>query len=104
MGLLIFHAVPNHVESQPNKLFEYMSAGLPVIASDFPAWRDFAGGCSIFVDPLEPREIADAMTWILNHPDEAERLGMKGRELVETKYNWAKEGEKLVDFYARVMR
>ena len=104
MGLLLLHPVPNYVESQPIKLFEYMSAGLPVIASDFPVWRDFAGDCSIFVDPLEPRAIAEAMVWILDHPDEAERMGRKGRELVETKFDWAREGGKLVEFYARLMR
>jgi glycosyltransferase involved in cell wall biosynthesis len=104
MGLLLLHPVPNYVESQPVKLFEYMSAGLPVIASDFPVWRDFADGCSIFVDPLEPKAIVDAMVWILDHPDEAERLGRKGRELVEKRFNWANEGEKLVHFYNRLMR
>lgn len=104
MGLVVLHAVPNYVESQPVKLFEYMSAGLPVIASDFPIWREFAADCSIFVDPLEPQALADAMVWILDHPDEAERLGRKGRELVEKRYNWAKEGEKLVHFYAQLMR
>ncbi len=103
MGLLVLHPVPNYVESQPVKLFEYMSAGLPVIASDFPIWRDMVAGCSIFVDPLEPRAIADAMVWILDHPDEAERLGRKGRELVETKFNWAKESEKLVQLYDRLL-
>jgi len=100
MGLLVLHPIQNYVDSQPNKLFEYMSAGLPVIASDFPLWREIAGCCSIFVDPLEPRAIAEAMIWVLEHPDEAERLGRKGRELVETRFNWTKEGEKLVDLYA----
>jgi glycosyltransferase involved in cell wall biosynthesis len=103
MGLLVLHAVPNYLESQPIKLFEYMSAGLPVIASDFPLWREMAGGCSIYVDPLEPREIADAMAWILDHPGEAERMGRKGRELIETKYNWATEGGTLVRLYDRLM-
>jgi glycosyltransferase involved in cell wall biosynthesis len=102
--LLILHPVPNYVESQPVKLFEYMSAGLPVIASDYPLWREMAGSCCIFVDPLEPQAIADAMSWILDHPDEAERLGMQGRELVDKQYNWGKEGEKLVEFYRRLMR
>ena len=104
MGLLVLHPVPNYVESQPIKLFEYMSAGLPVIASDFPLWREMAGACSIFVDPRQPRAIADAMIWVLDHPDEAEELGRKGRELVETKFNWAKEGEKLVQLYDRLLR
>lgn len=103
VGLLVLHPVPNYVESQPVKLFEYMSAGLPVIASDFPLWREMAGECSLFVDPLEPQAIADAMAWLMDHPEEAERMGMKGRELVETRFNWAREGEKLVRFYDRLL-
>lgn len=103
MGLLVLHPVPNYVDSQPIKLFEYMSAGLPVIASDFPLWREMAGDCSLFVNPLDPGSIADAMTWILDHPEEAERMGQKGRELVEQRFNWTKEGEKLVQLYGRLI-
>ena len=43
-GLVTFKALPNHINAQPNKMFEYMSAGLPVIASNFPAWKSIVEG------------------------------------------------------------
>ncbi len=105
MGLVLFMPLPNHINSQPNKLFEYMSAGLPVIASDFPLWREIVEGakCGLLVDPSDPVKIADAMVWILEHPQEAETMGNRGRKTVEEKYNWESEASKLVNLYNKLL-
>jgi glycosyltransferase involved in cell wall biosynthesis len=104
IGLVLFHPVPNHMEAQPNKLFEYMSAGIPVIASNFELWREIVEsvGCGLLVNPLEPKEIANAIKWILEHPNEAEEMGKRGQEAILHKYNWEKEGEKLLKFYNNI--
>ncbi len=104
-GLLLFHPVSNHTQSQPNKMFEYMSAGIPVIASNFPLWRSLVEGnqCGINCDPLNPKEVAEAIEWLLAHPQKAQRMGENGRRAVEEKYNWESESKTLIAFYQKLM-
>lgn len=104
-GLVVLHPTRNHPDALPVKMFEYMAAGLPVIASDFPLWRQIIdrAGCGKLVDPLDPQAIAEAIDWILAHPDEAESMGRCGREAVETTYNWESEAERLIGFYQRLL-
>ncbi len=100
-GVVLFKPGPNHNNSQPNKLFEYMSAGLPVIASDFPLWREIVEGnkSGLLVDPLKPQEIASAIRYITDHQEEAERMGANGRKAVYERFNWSSEEARLFDFY-----
>jgi glycosyltransferase involved in cell wall biosynthesis len=82
-------------------MFEYMSAGIPVIASHFPLWRDILNGanCGLAVDPARPGEIAAAIEFILTHPQEAEVMGQRGRQLVMQDLNWEREEQKLLALY-----
>lgn len=103
-GLVTFHNLPNHVDAQPNKMFEYMSAGLPVIASNFPLWREIVEGnqCGICVNPLDVNAIATAIKSLVDEPDMAKQMGQKGKNAVFTKYNWQQEENKLMSLYSEL--
>lgn len=102
IGIAVLRPVGQYMDSYPTKIFEYMAAGLPVITSDFPLYRDIFEPlhCCIFVDPLNPQEIADAIVYLLKNPEKAETMGKRGREAVESSYRWDKEEEKLLSLYA----
>lgn len=106
VGIVTYHPVKNHIESMPNKMFEYMSAGIPVVASNFPLWKEIVEGnnCGICVDPLNPEEIANAIEYLLKHPEEAKEMGENGRRAVEEEYNWDKESRKLVEIYRELLQ
>jgi len=100
-GLVTLHPIINYLDSLPVKMFEYMATGLPVIASSFPLWKQIIEGnhCGICVDPLDPKAIAEAIDYLVTHPDEAERMGRNGQRAVQKKYNWNIEEQKLFEFY-----
>ena len=104
-GIVTFLPFPNHVNAQPNKIFEYMAAGLPVIGSNFPMWRDLLekNKCGICVDPADPKAIAKAITYLKTHPEEAKAMGENGKRLVQETYNWKAEEKKLFEFYQALM-
>lgn len=105
-GLVVLHPRKAYLESLPVKLFEYMAAGIPVIASDFPLWRSIVAdaGCGLLVDPADPAAIAAAIERLLGDPDEAEEMGRRGREAVRETYNWERESAQLLERYALLLR
>ena len=78
-----------------------MAAGLPIIASNFSLWKEIIEGnhCGICVNPLDPKEIARAIEYLIEHPEEAKKMGENGRKAVLEKYNWENESKKLLDVY-----
>jgi glycosyltransferase involved in cell wall biosynthesis len=104
-GLITLHPHPNFMNAFPVKLFEYMAAGVPVIASDFLACRGIVedARCGLFVNPRSPKEIADAMDYLLAHPEEAAAMGQRGKEAVFRKFNWTNEQKILLDLYSGLL-
>lgn len=104
-GLVTLHPVINYLDALPVKMFEYMAAGIPVISSDFPLWREIIidNECGICVDPTNPSAIAEAIDYFVNNPDVARSMGAKGRSAVLKKYNWHEEEKKLIQMYSDIL-
>lgn len=100
-GVVTLLPTPAYLDALPVKMFEYMSAELPVVASAFPLWRDIidGAGAGICVDPTSPEGIAAAINRLLADSMMAERMGRAGREAIVTRYNWPTEAAKLLAFY-----
>jgi len=102
IGYVVLNATKSNAQATPVKLFEYMAAGLPVIAnSDFavPAevvrkWR-----CGLLV-PCDPPSIADALTRFAAEPELRREMGERGREAVRREYNWESQAQRLIATYA----
>jgi glycosyltransferase involved in cell wall biosynthesis len=87
-------------------MFEYMSAGVPVIASNFPLWREIVEGndCGLCVNPLQPKEIAEAVDFLVANPERAKAMGRNGQRAVREKYNWGNEEMKLLSLYKQIFK
>ena len=101
IGVITRHPIERHLTAMPTKLFEYMAAGLPVVASDLPTIRPIVEThrCGLLVDPLDPKDIADALSYLLKHPEEAQEMGQRGYQAVRDHYSWDVEQGKLLDLY-----
>lgn len=103
-GLVLFAPVPNHIDSQPNKLFEYMACATPVVGSDFNLWRLIVNdnSCGTLVNPENAKHVAQAIQDYLDDPERVEQDGDNGREAVFQKYTWQTEFKILTDVYAKI--
>ncbi len=64
LGLVMFLPLPNHIQSLPNKSFEYVAAGIPMVMSDFSMWRGFFENYAHFADPDQPKGIVASIAQV----------------------------------------
>ncbi len=105
VGLCVLHPEPNYVNAWPTKLFEYMAAEIPVIASDFPLWRRIVeeAGCGLLVDPQDVDGIAAAIDTLLRQPERAAEMGRRGREAFLDRFCFEHEASRLLRFYEALL-
>lgn len=100
-GLALFPPTEHYLRKELTKFFEYMAAGLPIICSDFPHWKNLIEGnkVGICVRPDNSKEILAAIDRLKENPEEARRMGERGQELIRSKYNWNAAFQKLIEVY-----
>jgi glycosyltransferase involved in cell wall biosynthesis len=105
-GLVTLHPIINYQDALPVKMFEYMAAGLPVIASNIKLWQKIINDakCGICVDPLDPKAIAQAIEYIVKNQAVAKDMGQSGKKAVLEKYNWSIEEAKLFSVYEELIK
>jgi glycosyltransferase involved in cell wall biosynthesis len=106
VGIIAFQPVDrNNVLGTPNKLFEYMEAGVPMIVSDFPEMRRIVTetGAGIARDTSSPESLAAAIRELLDEPkDRKSTRRRSARAAAEGTYNWAVQSRQLLDIYDRL--
>ncbi len=105
IGLVTLHPTINYIDALPVKMFEYMLAGIPVIASDFQILQDIVNKekCGLCVNPLDTKAIGEAIEYLATHDDDAKEMGENGKKAVLERYNWAIEEKKLFEVYERLI-
>lgn len=104
IGVVPFLPAENHINSLPNKIFEYMGAGLPVLGSNFRYWNELIDitGAGCCVDTTDSFLIAEKINLMFKDKVQLRRMGDKGADLVKEKYNWDSQMDSLITFYHSV--
>lgn len=97
-------SVPNNRYASPNKLFEAMMCGKPILVSDGTAMAEIVReeDCGLVVSYEDVDAIKHAILTLKNDPALCRRLGENGRKAYETKYSWEIMEERLLEVYRRL--
>ena len=87
-------------------MFEYMSAGVPIVASDFSLWREIVvgTGSGLCVDPADPAAIAAAIDRLAGDAELGVRCGTNGARAIAGEFNWSAQARKLLKLYGHLQR
>ena len=91
-------------ENLPTKVYEYMMMSMPFIISDFryPLNVIKKHKCGIAVDPSNAYQICEAILYLCENIEEAQKMGERGRKAIEEEFNWGNEERKLYRLYETI--
>ena len=88
----------NYLQALPNKVFDYMAAGIPVLTSDLPELRrlvEVDARCGVAVRP-DPSSVAAAVTSLRATPGPLKQLGANGRTAFVERFSWDHQAEQFL--------
>lgn len=104
VGLMILANVPAfYYGTSPNKFFDYLSVGLPVI-NNYPGWlADMINEhkCGVAVPPDNPEAFADALIYLSENTKERNEMGKNARKLALSDFNRTDLAAQFVEFLER---
>ncbi len=103
IGVATFLPEKNHLNCLPNKIFEYMTCGIPIIVSDFPYWKNYYGNYAFFVDPNDPKKIKEAIELFFHNMNDYKKMGDIAYQEIKEKYSWESESKKLIQLYKELV-
>lgn len=91
VGLVLFSSrFRDPMVGASNKPFDYLSCGLPLLTNSTIEWEEFFGKRRVSVScvPEDASDIARAISWLLDNPDERKAMELRGRQLIEDEWNY----------------
>jgi len=106
IGLSLDLATPNRLGALPIKLFEYMAAGLPIVAADLPNIRQVLENAAngLLATPSDVKSFADCICQLLDNKRLCLELGRRGLLAFRRHFNWEHEVAKTLDLYEHLLR
>jgi len=106
IGLLPPRNPKDFVRSLPVKLFDYMSAGIPVIMPEFPLSKDVVmkHKCGVLVDPMDRNSMIKGLELLIGNPKLRAEMGQNGFNAVLKYYSWQSQEKKLIDLYKTIVK
>jgi glycosyltransferase involved in cell wall biosynthesis len=90
---------PMNDKSTMNKIMEYMALGKPMVQFDLVEGKYSAAESSLYAKPNDSIDLAEKICWLLDNPEERERMGAVGRKRVEEQFSWDKSVPPLLAAY-----
>ncbi len=105
IGLLVNLRVPKQEKALPTRLFEYMAAGLPVVASDLPLIVHYVSdaNCGLLAKPEDPQSFTSAIARLLDDEKMAMNMGRRGQHAFIDRFSWESQIPGLLSFYDKIL-